>query len=554
MGISVVNSIATWGRGKMRGSFVAIFCGLLSFNLLGANCPKEQSIVDGNWKTIFECENGQLIISKEIYLKSNSVTNVKKYDSLGRITSNDSWNVEGKHTFSQRLEWLDNNQFLVQTFFTSSESKGKLKSKELRSGILDKSILLKEWVISKKSFKVHAIRHFKNGYEKPWKIDVIDKWGELIKYYVVKYNPLNLNANLVSEFDCFDPQGNLIGHYNEAAPFDVVSHISQLNLDKEEIQRRINIFNDKNREAVVVIDTGFDIMHPALTHKLYNSSHDIPADGIDNDGNGRIDDSWGWQRQDDPGLGLQRDDNNIRETHSLIHTPYPVSHGTHVAALALKDLDSYGLVGFAGDVAIPDHLSKANEFIREKAIKFVNMSFSIGYPGAPMSAPRDSFYELENLIKENPETLFVVAAGNGRNSLDLDELGNDSYPASYMFENALKVGAINTSELNREDFEKYKVASFSKYGKTKVQIFAPGQGVESAQSGGGAVALSGTSMAAPYVLNVLLKGHQINPKLSPMELKQLLMETAYIPLSGRLPCESGGFVWPEKFYQAIRNR
>lgn len=524
---------------------------LVPFLSLAAKCPDQLIETSGSWRTHYECRDANLFAAKEYYIKTGAHTGSDRFDSQGRIIIEDSWSVDGIHTFHATYQYLDNGHFIKEQFRTNGELAGKLEAKQELAGDFDDPIILKDWVISQSSLKQQGIRHYREDEYKPYRIDVLSNDGKILKYYEVKYNLDAPMANLVTEFKAYTPEGLKIGEYHENGDFDVASQLKKFNLSQDEYKRRLAVFNNKDREPVVIIDTGFDIMHPELTHKLYNSPYDNPNDGIDNDGNGRVDDSWGWQRQDDAGLSLLRDDRNIRETHSLVHTPYPVSHGTHVASLALRDLDNYGLVGFAGDVAISDHLQKAGEYISNKKVKFVNMSFAIGFPGAPMSAPRDSFHFLEKVFTDNPDTLFIVAAGNARGDLDLDQKGNDNFPASYTYENMIKVGALNTATLEEGKYDTYRPASFSKYGKKKVQIFAPGTGVLAAQSGGGEIALNGTSMAAPFVTNVILKAHAINPKLTPMELKKIIMDTAYIPSSGKLPCESGGIINPEAIYQAV---
>ena len=118
----------------------------------------------------------------------------------------------------------------------------------------------------------------------------------------------------------------------------------------------------------------------------------------------------------------------------------------------------------------------------------------------------------QDMVQAAPDTLFVFAAGN--DGLDNDETG--SYPANVRAPNSMSVAATwGQSEL----------ASFSCYGKKMVEIAAPGVVIKAAIPGDEYLAMSGTSMAAPEVAGVAAQVRGINPKLTPKQVKQILMDT-----------------------------
>ncbi len=522
---------------------------LANTSTLATVCPETPYIIDEyGYKTEFICEEGSLKTEQEFHMKSGNLVSLRIHEFLNGVTEEKSWSIDGKFTYHAKYNYLSQDVFQKIILDTTS---GKLKAKEEYQLIDKEEVKTKEWDIHQESLTIRAIKHYRNNEYHPFKIDHVDKNEKLIKSFLINLKEGLEFSGYVESFTTLDDNGNVIGNYHESNNFDIYDVLENQNKNEEDFFLALS-FYESERRPVVIIDTGFDITHKDLTKYLYSSSDDIPFDGIDNDNNGRVDDGAGWHMQDDAGLDLLRDDNNIRETHFLTHTPYPVSHGTHVAAEAFAGTKDFGLVGFAGDVAIASHLQAASDYINKNNVGFVNMSFSIGAPGYPMSAPDESYDALKELIANNPNTLFTIAAGNGRVGLNLDGEESESYPASYDFSNTLVVGALNSANYVDSDMSTLKRAFFSKYGEKTVDIFAPGKGVVSAHSGGGEIALNGTSMASPNALNIILKASEINPKLTPMQLKKLVMETAFIPKE-RLPCVSGGMINPEKLYEAVRD-
>lgn len=148
----------------------------------------------------------------------------------------------------------------------------------------------------------------------------------------------------------------------------------------------------------------------------------------------------------------------------------------------------------------------------------------------------------ENWIKAAPQTLFVIASGNS-------SLNNDivpSYPASIRADNLISIAATkDVSEL----------ADFSNYGASTVDLAAPGVSLRSSVPGNSlsqTMAMSGTSMAAPYVSGIAARALLIYPSLDTKNLKTLLMKTVDLKpwLSGKVV--SGGVVNPERVYVAAQ--
>lgn len=297
----------------------------------------------------------------------------------------------------------------------------------------------------------------------------------------------------------------------------------------------------------LIIDTGFNWTHKSLIEKHYINKAE-KLDGTDTDGDGLIDNITTLNGTEGRGGSVDYL-TNINQVVQLPTKDAPLSHGGFVASVAMKDVSKTSFIGAGGDIYSPSYLYRMLGLITKHQIDFVNMSFGFGDKANPIAIGRDSFEAISGIMMAVPETLFVVASGNG--SRDFDQIKYSEYPACYKFRNLITVGALNTDKIEPDMLDLYSPSHFSNVGERCVDIFAPGEKVLGAGLGQTMMRASGTSVSSPFVLNVLLKMKEINPKLKSRELKKILLDTAYIPKSGRLPARSGGIVNPEAAYKAV---
>ncbi len=210
-------------------------------------------------------------------------------------------------------------------------------------------------------------------------------------------------------------------------------------------------------------------------------------------------------------------------------------HGTGVAALiAANRNEGIGVDGIASFVEIMAIRSTPNGDERDKDVALaimyavdngadiINMSFGKNF------SPQKEFVDEAVKYAEEKGVLLIHAAGNDGANIDLTE----NYPTAYYLndENATNWIEVGASAIT---LDKELAASFSNYGKNKVDIFAPGHDVISADTSNTYSMISGTSFAAPVVAGVaaLLLSHY--PDLSPQEIKEILMLTSYKPKKPR---------------------
>jgi thermitase len=228
---------------------------------------------------------------------------------------------------------------------------------------------------------------------------------------------------------------------------------------------------------VAILDTGIDTDHPDLKSNVYKSE-DKPNNGKDDDKNGYVDDTYGYNTINGKGSGEDDD-----------------GHGTHVSGivggrgnndvgvsgtcwstklLAVKFMNSKGKGSTSDAIAGIDYAVK-------QGFKIINCSFG-------SSSKSSSLHDAVDYAQDH-NTLLVVAAGNDSENIDEHPL----YPASYGDSNILAVAATTSTD---------ELASFSNFGSEAVDVAAPGDSIYSTYLGGGYRILSGTSMAAPYAAGV----------------------------------------------------
>jgi len=275
--------------------------------------------------------------------------------------------------------------------------------------------------------------------------------------------------------------------------------------------------------VVGVVDTGVLYNHPDLANNMWRNPGEIAGNGVDDDGNGVIDDVYGYNAINNTGNPL--DDN---------------SHGTHCAGtIAAVGNNSSGVVGVAYGVKIMalKFLSASGSGSTSDAIKAINYAIAQKQKGVNIRVLSNSWggggnsTSLQNAISQAASNgiMFIAAAGN-------EGANNDSistYPANYNVSNVISVAAIDRAG---------NLASFSNYGSSKVHVAAPGVGILSTVTPNGYASYNGTSMATPHVAGVAALLLSREPNLSVSTVKTRIISSAKPLSSLNGLVQSGGMV------------
>ncbi|MGL1904057.1 MAG: S8 family serine peptidase, partial [Fibrobacterales bacterium] len=259
-----------------------------------------------------------------------------------------------------------------------------------------------------------------------------------------------------------------------------------------------------------LIDTGIDYLHPDLADNIWvNVAEQNGTPGVDDDGNGYVDDIYGYDFINNDGDPM---DDHYHGTHCAGTIGGVGNNGVGVAGVAwnasMAALKIFNSSGATSDAAILNAVDYSNVM----GMKITSNSWG----GGPYS---QSLYDLIQ-VGETLGHLFIAAAGNSSSNNDV----TDSYPSGYDLDNIIAVAATD-----RNDGK----ASFSSYGATTVDLGAPGVDTYSCEPGGGYQNLSGTSMATPHVSGAALLLWTYNPSLSAMDVKNALLSTVDVVPSMR---------------------
>lgn len=237
--------------------------------------------------------------------------------------------------------------------------------------------------------------------------------------------------------------------------------------------------------VVAVIDTGVDYTHKDLADNIWVNEGEIPGNGIDDDGNGYVDDVYGVDFVDG--------DSDPMDEHG---------HGTHVAGIIAMTPGNGGGVGVAygakimcvragqanGSFASTD-IAKAIKYAADNGADVINMSFGgTGRSYLVESALQDAF----------PSCVLVAAAGNdGLPTNDAFGAGylltEDIYPAGYKY----VLGVMATD--NNKSLASFSNWDFAEGSSCEYEMAAPGVNIYSTLPGNRYACWSGTSMATPNV-------------------------------------------------------
>jgi hypothetical protein len=271
-------------------------------------------------------------------------------------------------------------------------------------------------------------------------------------------------------------------------------------------------FHPQGEIILAIIDSGLELNHPDVDRSvlwvnpgesgLDAEGRDKRTNGVDDDGNGYVDDVHGW--------------NFVRNSPDVNDDHY---HGTHVGGLLCAPADNgRGIAGACSGVKImlvkifglgntlsSEQIARAIRYAVDNGARVLTNSY--GSPSFTQAMKEAIAYSAQKGV------LFVCSSGNSRKNMDLPD--EQDYPSCYGIENQLVVGATNNRDLS----------TFCNFG-SMVELAAPGENMFSLFPKGQYRSFSGTSQACPLVAGAATMVWMQHPAWTWRQVKQALLDSA----------------------------
>lgn len=268
---------------------------------------------------------------------------------------------------------------------------------------------------------------------------------------------------------------------------------------------------------IAIIDTGVQIDHPDLIGNIWTNPGEIAGNGIDDDGNGFVDDIHGWD------FGELDNNPDDQEGHGTAVAGVVGAVGNNnlgvtgvawnVGLVPLKIADRYGSLVLSAIIGAHDY----STMLRERGENLVASNNSyIGFDSTFYSDAPQGYKAEKDAIQRFIDSggVFVAAAGNS--AYDNDDPNVTGYPTSYKLPGLVSVAATDNTD---------SLTSFSSYGAESVDLGAPGLNNYTTAIGSGYQFISGTSFSSPTVAGAVALLKSYKPNASPEEIRQALIDS-----------------------------
>ncbi len=277
-----------------------------------------------------------------------------------------------------------------------------------------------------------------------------------------------------------------------------------------------DISTGKKNIKVAVIDTGIDYRHPDLTNQIWTNQIEANGvSGVDDDGNGQIDDIHGFD--------FANGDSDPLDDHG---------HGTHVAGTIGSSHNEIGVKGVMRNVSLMaiKYMPNNGPGVTENAIRCIDYALKMGAQIINASWGGSSFdpFLLDAIRTANLKGVMVVsAAGNKNSNNDLKR----HYPSDYDSPNIISVAATDGLDA---------LTMQSNYGAGSVHVAAPGADIYSTLPNFRYGPMNGTSASTAFVTGTLGLLLSQAKNLSVAEIKSRLIHTSVELDSLRSKIRPGG--------------